>query len=144
MNLFELIALLLIVGGLVSGLWRADGGWLEMVWSGLAGAAQGFGVYLLMMLMVLLSLRLWLWYQPYFPRCRSGRCSFFEIDHVAIIQPGEPWPERPGLPPGELARCRCGTLYLRPPEGGVVYEVLADGALQPWMRHRPLGRWHRC
>lgn len=141
MNLFEFLAWLLLVGGIVVGLWHASGGWLDLLWSALAGAGKGFGIYLLMMLMVLLTLRLALWYRPPFPRCRSGRCGFFEIDHVAAILPGQPWPENPALPPGELARCRCGTLYLRPPGAREVFEVGSDGTPRPWMHHRPFGRW---
>ncbi len=141
MNVFEFLALLLIVGGIVFGVWHASGSWLDLLWSGLAGAAKGYGIFVLMMLMVLLTLRLALWYRPQFPRCRNGRCGFFEIDYVAVILPGKPWPENHALPPGELARCRCGILYLRPGGGCEVAEVDIDGNLRPWMRHRPWGRW---
>lgn len=141
MNLFEFMALLLIVGGVVFGFWYGSGDWLDLLWSGLVGAGKGFAIYVLMMLMILLTLRPALWYRPPFPRCRAGRCGFFEIDHVAVIQPGQPWPENPALPPGELARCRCGTLYLRPTGGREVVEVDGDGKLRPWMQYRPFGRW---
>ena len=144
MNLFEFVALILILAGLIVGLMAGLGhGFVQGLWGALKGGAVGFGAYAVLLFSALVLLALGLRYRPPFPVCKNGRCSSAQYTYLSID--GESRPQVAGLsgPGGTLARCRCGTLYLRRITDRRVWEVSEDGTLVPYMFHRPFGRWKR-
>ncbi len=141
MNLFDLIAMLLIAVGLVVGFVCAvdHGAWAALM-RALSGAAKGFIVYVVFMFLILVVLRIGLTYRPPFPRCRSGRCTTEHYTYLSLD--AETTQERITTGKGDmLARCRCGTHYLRRLDDRRVWEVASDGSLVPYMRYKPFGRW---
>jgi hypothetical protein len=143
LNLFEVIAMMLIVGGLAYGFTsRIDHGLREGFLGALMGVGWGFAAYVIMMLAVLVPLWLFLQYRPYYPRCRTGKCrdrhyqvlSHDVAQEVQLLREGQ-------LKPGTLVRCRCGTRYLLASREQRFYEVAEDGALVPYLRYRPYRRW---
>jgi hypothetical protein len=144
MNLFEALALvLLLVGVVVGAIAAASSGWLAAAWGALKGAAFAFGVYVAIMFGVMTLLALGLLWRPPFPRCREGRCTGKDYRYLSM-EAEQPFGAVPGVSAGGvLAQCRCGTRYLRRTAEGRVWQVAADGTLVPYMRHSPLGRWRK-
>src|SRR5262249_1685261 len=118
MTLFELIAILLMIGGLVWGIWNAAGhGFWATFKGGLFGAGKGFLWYAAFMLTIVAMLAIGLRYRPPFPRCRSGRCK--DSDFTYLYLDSEPTGADKELEQeygDKLVRCRCGELYLRSTE----------------------------
>jgi len=144
MNLFEVLAIGLIIAGLVIGLLSDLGlGWGAAMLGALKGAAVGFGIYFLTCMSILAMLALGLRYRPPFPVCKQGCCSAADYTYLSLDTHTQPHPDLPQLQGGMLARCACGTLYLRRDAERRVYEVAADGAIIPYMHYRPFGRWQQ-
>lgn len=148
MTIFELIAILAIIGGLVWGIFAAAGGGLGAVVKGaLLGAGKGFLFYTLLMLCVLVPLAIGLRYRPQFPRCRKGKCREMDFRFIYdTISPDEAADERDKElckqhKGGLLVRCACGDIYLRSDRDRKFYEVREDRTLVPFMKHRFCGRW---
>lgn len=135
MNLFEILAVLVVLVGLIAGFVGAlgDGAWAAVIGAG-TGALKGFGLYALGLLSIMAALALGQVYRPTFPRCRSGKCS---MPDYRFLSPDM----TPAADGGLLARCGCGIVYSRDTSARRVCEVRADGTLAPYMYHRPLGRW---
>jgi hypothetical protein len=96
---------------------------------------------------VLVLLALGLRYRPPFPICKNGRCSASSYTYLSIDAESKPPSDastgRPAEHGGTLARCRCGTLYLRRTTDRRVWEIMDDGTLVPYMFYRPFGRWKK-
>lgn len=146
LNLFEVIAILLIVAGLSYGFTRGLEEGLSQAAIGAAmGAGAGFAAYFA--LLVAIMLPLWLFfvlYRPQFPRCRTGRCKDTHYRHLGQDEMPE-LRERLRAAGKEawLVRCRCGTLYCSSLTEQRFFEVSDAGELQPFMRYRPYRRWER-
>jgi hypothetical protein len=148
MNLFEFLAIILIIAGVIAGLMSGLGhGFIGALWAAAKGAAMGFGAYAVLLLSVLTLLALGLRYRPPFPICKNGRCSARNYTYLSIEGESKPPSDgptgRPNEHGGTLARCRCGTLYLRRTTDRRVWEVSDDGTLIPYMLYRPFGRWRK-
>jgi hypothetical protein len=143
MNLFELIATITILAGLVIGFVHAFGGGISTALVGaLRGAGYAFGAYTMWLLSICALLALALGYRPSFPRCKTGKCTARRYRYLSLDSAKDS--ARAALPEGAsgmLARCECGTLYLRSTSERRVWEVTDDGRLVPHMRYRPFGRW---
>jgi hypothetical protein len=144
MNLFEFLAIILIIAGLVIGLMSAFGhGFAGALWGAAKGAALGFGAYAALILSVLAVLAVGLRYRPPFPVCKNARCSAKDYTYLSIDSESKPQSGGPDARGGTLARCRCGTLYLRRTTDRRLWEVSEDGTLIPYMFYRPFGRWRK-
>ena len=143
MNLFEFIALIAIVGGLVYGFTR---GLESGIWEAILGALKSAGIAWLWfaagMLVLMVLLWLMLLYRPYFPRCRNGTCGQRDYQVITTDLAGAPQLSGEGRSKtGMLVRCRCGTRYLESLGEHRFYEVTSEGELQPYLRFRPYRRW---
>jgi hypothetical protein len=143
MNLFEFIAILSVVGGLVTGFWYAlDRGVMAAMLSAIRGGAIAYGCWAVGMFALMGLLSLFLLYRPFFPRCRNGRCR--QQDYLYLYLDTEAVGQHKTLEDtinGKLVRCGCGTIYLESSREQRFYEVLDDGTLVPYMRYSPFGRW---
>ena len=145
MNLFECLAIVMLIVGFVIGAVTAfDGG----AHAALAGAFKGAGLayawFVGGMFALLSALALGMLYRPPFPRCRNRLCRAHDYRHSSLGAPaGGRDAEIEQRLDGKLVRCRCGTLYIRSLRERRFYEVHAEGGLAPFMRYRPFGRWRR-
>jgi hypothetical protein len=144
LNLFEVIALLLIVGGLAYGFVRGfERGFREALLGALIGGSVAWLAFVAMMLAILIPL--WLFfvvYRPQFPLCAAGRCRDRHYRHLGE----EEMPELRGRlraagKEAWLVRCGCGTLYCSSLTEQRFFRVSGEGELQPFMRYRPYRRW---
>ena len=141
LNIFETLAILLIVGGLAYGFTR---GLDEGVWEATLGALKWGGIawlwFVALMLCVLVPLWLFLLYRPFYPRCRSGRCK--DRDYRPLGE--DEMPELRAMLRDKqalLVRCRCDAVYCSILNEQRFYEVTPSGELRPYLRYRPLRRW---
>jgi hypothetical protein len=148
MNLFELLGIVLIIAGVIAGLVSGFGhGFIGALWGAAKGFAVAFGAYAVLLFSVVTLLALGLMYRPPFPVCKNGRCSARSYTYLSMEAESKPSSDGPTRRPtehgGTLARCRCGTLYLRRTTDRRVWEVSEDGTLIPYMFYRPFGRWRK-
>src|SRR5262245_12199800 len=111
LNLFEFIALLMIVFGLAWGFTR---GLDEGLWDATVGALKWGGIvwrgYVSLMLCIMVPLWLFLLYRPFYPRCRSGRCKdrdYRPLGEDEMQELRATLKDRQPL----LVRCRCDATY---------------------------------
>lgn len=107
LNIFEFVAILLIVGGLSYGFTRGlDAGPWEATVGALKWGGIAWVVFAAWMLCVLVPLWLFLLYRPY-PRCSSGRCK--DRDY-RLLSEDEMAELRAALRDSQAlqVRCRCG------------------------------------
>lgn len=143
MNLFELIAIVGIVIGLIIGFWASidEGAWAAIL-GALRGAAIAYGGYFASMIALLTLFSLGLLYRPFFPRCKAGRCRVTDYRHLYLDTEATGHHKRlQDSTEGRLVRCGCGTLYLDSLRDRRFYLVLDDGSLVPYMRYSLFGRW---
>lgn len=80
------------------------------------------------------------WWRPYPPPCEHGTCTNLGQYHVERLR-DEFHENRPDL--SSIGwRCRCGGLYAGVGATRWV-RVLSEGTLEPYLVHRPFGRWRR-
>jgi hypothetical protein len=141
LNIFEFVAILLIVGGLSYGFTRGlDAGPWEATVGALKWGGIAWVVFAALMLCVLVPLRLFLLYRPFYPRCSSGRCKDRDYrplgeDEMAELRAA--LRDRQAL----LVRCRCGAVYCSLLNEQRFYEVTPTGELRPYLRYRAYRRW---
>ena len=143
LNLFEVIGLLLIVGGLAYGFTR---GLERGIWEGVLGALIGGGVawlvFAAMMLVILLPfLLIFAVYRPQFPLCAAGRCRDSHYGHLGEHEMPELRARlRAAGKEVWLVRYACGTLYCSSLTEQRFFQVIGEGELHPFMRYRPYRR----
>ena len=143
MNIFEFIGFVLLIGGIVWGVYAAaNQGLWAAVKGGLLGAGKAFLIFAAFMLCILVPLSLGLLYRPMFPRCRSGKCKSKNFRYLYLDTEAPPEDseieQRYG---GKLVQCACGERYIRNDRERCFYHVRDDRSVAPFMKYRVAGRW---
>ncbi len=146
-SLADLLALLLLFISLIVGLrygirWGGSLGTLGAAVGGVIGVVAGVAFTVVAMLLAAwVSWRVvafTCWWRPYPPPCERGTCIRPDQQRLEHL-PEEIGETRPDLSCCGY-RCQCGNLYA--PLGSTRWvRVLPDGTLEPYLVHRPFGRW---